>query len=119
MWLMTKHGFYSIVEKKPGEYHVRSREHRDLQNLIDRVPLTGCSIVDTPDADYATRIVTDQDTVRTILRFLADTLDYDNFKSQIGRTPDQRHKPYHEVWGALADKLGAYGRPGSQTTRAG
>ena len=23
---MTKHGFYSIVQKKPGEYHVRARE---------------------------------------------------------------------------------------------
>lgn len=22
MWLMTKHGFYSIVQKKPGEYHM-------------------------------------------------------------------------------------------------
>jgi hypothetical protein len=27
---MTKHGFYSIARKKPGEYHVRARERHDL-----------------------------------------------------------------------------------------
>ena len=40
MWLMTKHGFFSIVEKAPGEFHIRSRESGDLKNLIERVPLT-------------------------------------------------------------------------------
>jgi len=60
MWLMTKHGFYSIVEKKPGEYHVRSRERQDLKNLVDRVPLRGAVIVDTPDADCACRVITDK-----------------------------------------------------------
>lgn len=53
MWLMTKHGFYSIVQKKPDEYHVRARERQDLQNLIDRVPLPDAVIIDTPEADYA------------------------------------------------------------------
>jgi hypothetical protein len=39
MWLMTKHGFYSIVQRKPGEYHVRARERLDLKNLLKGVPL--------------------------------------------------------------------------------
>jgi len=47
MWLMTKHGFYSIVEKLPGEFHIRSREREDLQNLIDRVPLPAGQFADT------------------------------------------------------------------------
>ncbi len=112
MWLMTKHGFYSIVEKRPNEFHIRSRERRDLQNLVDRVPLHGCEVIDTQDADYAARIVTDLETVRTVMAFLADTLDYGNFKGRIDTTPDQRHKPYHEVWSVMADALGAYGQPG-------
>lgn len=112
MWLMTKHGFYSIVEKCPGEFHIRSRERQDLQNLIDRAPLASCRIIETPDADYACRIITDRDTVRFLLRFLADSLDYANFKGMIDATPDQRHKPYHAVWDVMADALGAYGRPG-------
>ena len=66
MWLMTKHGFYSIVEKRPGEFHIRSRERQDLQNLVDRVPLEGKAIVETPEADYAARIVTDRATVGAV-----------------------------------------------------
>ncbi len=36
---------------------------------------------------------------------LASTLDYDNFKSKIGRTPDQKSKldAYHEIWGVMAE----------------
>jgi hypothetical protein len=112
MWLMTKHGFYSIVQKKPGEYHVRARERQDLQNLVDRVPLQGAAIIDTPDADYACRIVTDKGTVLAILGYLGESLDYSNFKGKVDATPDQKHKPYHQVWRVLADALGAYGRKG-------
>lgn len=112
MWLMTRHGFYSIVQKQPGEFHVRAREARDLENLVQRIPLEGVEIFATPSADYCARLVVDRETVKRILLFLAETLDYSNFKGDIDRTPDQRHKPYHEVWDVLAEALGAYGRPG-------
>jgi hypothetical protein len=71
MWLMTKRGFFSIIEKRPGEFHIRSRKRRDIENLVARVPLAAARIFDTPD---------------------------------------QRHRPYHEVWQVLADALGAHGR---------
>lgn len=116
MWLMTKHGFYSIVEKVHGEFHVRARERQDLQNLIDRVPLQGVEVIDTPDGDYVARLVVDGTVVLRILEFLGKTLDYSNFKSKIDRTPDQANKPYHEVWGVMAKALGAYGRPGKAKT---
>jgi hypothetical protein len=113
MWLMTKHGFYSIVERKPAEFHIRSREARDLQNLVEQIPLPHCSVILTPEADYAARIVTDRETVRSVMGFLAESLDYSNFKGKIDTTEDQLHKPYHEVWGVMASALGAYGRPGT------
>ncbi len=112
MWLMTKHGFYSIVQKKPDEYHVRARERHDLENLVKGVPLPGAAIIDTPDADYACRIIADKATVLAILAFLGESLDYSNFKGKIAATPDQKHKPYHKVWQVLAEALGAYGRKG-------
>ncbi|MDP7249332.1 MAG: hypothetical protein QGF00_07015 [Planctomycetota bacterium] len=112
MWLMTKHGFYSIVEKKPGEFHVRSRERRDLENLVERVPLSEEEILDTPSHDYAVRLIVDASMVRQILAFLAATLDYDNFKGRIDQTSDQKHKPYHEIWDIMYEALGGYGRPG-------
>ena len=112
MWLMTKYGFYSIVQKQSNEYHVRSRERRDLQNLIDKVPLRGSVISESKSSDYLARIIVDHDIVTKILKFLGDTLDYDNFKQRISETPDQAHKPYHSVWKVIADSLGAYGKPG-------
>jgi len=112
MWLMTKYGFYSIVQKQPNVYHVRSRERHDLQNLIDEVPLTDCLISESKSTDYLARIIVDRDVVMTILQFLGSTLDYDNFKQRIAEIPGQAHKPYHSVWKVIADSLGAYGKPG-------
>ena len=106
MWLMTKHGFYSIVERKPGEFHVRGRERQDLENLLDGVPIPAAELFETPDADYRYRIVVDREAVLSILNFLGETLDYSNFKGKIDETPDQKRKPYHEVWQVLADALG-------------
>jgi hypothetical protein len=110
MWLMTKHGYFSVVEYRPGEFHVRSRERQDIENLVARVPLPTAKIVETPEADYAVRLVVDRDTVRKIMVFLAETLDYSNFKGQIARTPDQRHKPYPAIHDLLVETLGGYGR---------
>lgn len=112
MWLMTKHGFYSIVEREPGEFHVRGRERQDLQHLLDGVPLPHVELFETPDADYRFRIVVDSDIVLAILTFLGETLDYGNFKGKIDQTPNQRRKPYHEVWQIMAEALGAYGAEG-------
>jgi hypothetical protein len=110
MWLMTKYGFYSIVQKQPGEFHVRSRERQDIENLIAGVPLPQAKVVESSHNDYAFRVVVRQPEVLAILGFLGESLDYDNFKNKIDRTADQKHKPYHEVWGVLARALGAYGR---------
>jgi len=112
MWLMTRHGFYSVVEKPRGQIQVRSRERQDLENLVERVPLPEATIVDTPHADYAARIIGDRATLLRILEFLGDTVDYDNFKNRIDATKDQAHKPYHKVWQVMADALGAYGSGG-------
>ncbi|MGE5551494.1 MAG: hypothetical protein ACM3ZC_13360 [Bacteroidota bacterium] len=113
MWLMTKHGFYSIVQKAPGTYHVRAREKRDLQNLINRVRVPLGRIIETRKADYRYRLLVDGDTLLRIMEFLGDSINYDNFKAEIARTPDQARKPYHQVWSILAYALGAYGaRPG-------
>ncbi len=108
MWLMTKHGFYSIVEKKSGEFHIRSRERKDLENLVRGIPLSNAQILESDTADYAFRIIVKKEDVLAVLNFLGETLDYDNFKDKVDRTPDQKHKPYHKIWGVMADALGAY-----------
>ena len=109
MWLMTKHGFYSIVEKQAGEFHVRAREKRDLENLKQIAQLDDAEIVETPHNDYACRIIVGRDEMLRVLAALGENIDYDNFKNEIHDTPDQAHKPYAKVWKVLADALGAYG----------
>ena len=112
MWLMTKFGFYSIVRKDEGRFHIRSREKVDIENLVKRVPLPEAEILKSNTADYRFRVIVGQKEMLTVLEFLGNELDYGNFKDCIDRTPGQLHKPYHEVWGVLADALGAYGRKG-------
>ncbi len=116
---MTKHGFYSIVQKLPGEFHVRARVRQDLENLVARVPLPGAEIHATRTADYSFRIVTGRGDVLKVMQFLGDSLDYSNFKETVGRTPDQqaKHDAYASVWHTMIDALGGYGRPPKQKRR--
>jgi hypothetical protein len=70
MWLMTKHGFYSIVQRKPDEYHVRARERLDLENLLKRVPLPDAKIVD----NVLLKTGEEEDLVETVLTRAASEL---------------------------------------------
>ena len=100
MWLCTKFGFYSITRKKENEWHVRGRSEQDLVNLKDACGLEK-PVIRTEPADYRWRIVIEDKTpIDKVFQFLVDTLDYSNFKGQIGRTPDQGDKLsiYHGWW---------------------
>ncbi len=107
MWLMTKQGFYSIVQHKElaDTFMVRSRARRDLENILALVgePLTGIGIVATPHNDYAYRILVTGEQKAVILEALGKEIDYPNFKSEIGRTQDQREKlpAYHDIWAVM------------------
>jgi len=92
MWLMTKHGFYSIVQKQPGEFHVRARVRQDLANWWRACRCPAAEIHATKTADYSFRIVTGKGDVRKVMQFLGDSLDYSNFKDTVARTPDQQAK---------------------------
>ena len=82
MWLCTQHGFFSIVQKKPGEFHVRGRLRHDMENLLK---LCGAEwpIIETKSGDYRYRIVCGQAVVSEIMAKLAVAIDYSNFKSRI------------------------------------
>ena len=109
MWLVTKLGFYSIVQKEDG-FHVRAREKHDLENLVKAAGLTDAKIIETPSADYACRIIASKAEVLQAMAALGEGIDYDNFKNKIHATPDQAHKPVGAVWKVFSDALGSYGR---------
>jgi len=115
MWLMTKYGFYSIVRKAPGTFHVRSREIGDIRNLVRQVPLPDAQILDTTGSDYAARIIVGPEDILAMMQFLGENIDYDRFQDAIDKTPDQAHKPYQRIGNILTCSLGAYGRRGKCT----
>lgn len=103
MWLCTQHGFYSIVQKAPNEFHVRARVRRDLENLaalLKRDDVVVPPIEEWPNADYRYRFISSGRAIQWILCRLVDALAYDNFKGVISAMPDQRHKyaAYHRLW---------------------
>jgi hypothetical protein len=102
MWLCTQHGFYSIVQKQKGEFHIRARLKRDLENL-QRLGGFSWKIHRTAPADYRWRVVIDQADVIAILVNLGEAIDYSNFKSRIHELPDQEEKSsaYGTLWSNL------------------
>ena len=99
MWLMTKYGFYSIVQKKPGEFHLRARVRADLEALQGAAGLEA-EVATSKNADYHYRMVVDQAAVSKVMAVLGESIDYNNFKSHIAATPAQRAKlhAYHDIW---------------------
>ena len=102
MWLATQHGFYSIVQKPAGQFHVRARCKQDLENLTSLVGIEG-RLHNTTDGDYAWRIVVGQKEVARIMAALATTIDYPNFKDRIHDKPDQEDKlpAYSRLWSQM------------------
>jgi hypothetical protein len=121
MWLMTTQGFYSIVRKNVGTYHVRARERNDLVNLkrVCGFDDEAFPIHESKQTDYGYRLIVAQSSVQHIMDTLGLYIEYDNFKTEIGNTPDQRHKlpAYHEVWAVMSDLLGGYGKRGTHRRR--
>ncbi len=103
MWLATQHGFYSIVQKAPDQFHVRARVRRDLDNLL-RLVGSSVPVYEWPAADYRYRIIIGRRQLIDMMAALALSLDYPNFKEKIASLPDQRPKleAFHEVWEIMA-----------------
>ncbi len=109
MWLFTTSGFYSIVEKPwdrlAGTLTVRARVAADLDRLRSGIlPALGPTVHD-PAADYRFRAQAPREAVALAVAQAVQDLDYDNFKSAVGKVQGHaRAGVYHEVW-ASALKL--------------
>ena len=103
MWIFSKYGYFSIVKKKYGDqvkdYQVRARSYTDLEQLLQHTPILE-RIIHTPNADYHYRITVDADELNDILSTLSHSIEYDNFKGEIGTTKEQKDKlpSYHQIW---------------------
>lgn len=92
MWICSKYGFYSVVQKQ-GQVQIRARVRRDLENLL-QATASRLQIIETPKADYRFRIICSRRQWKAIGAHLVDIVDYPNFKSHIAQTADQANKHY-------------------------
>lgn len=111
MWLATKIGFYSIVEKQHhlhpnGEkfFVVRTRTIDDLQRLIEAIQpklKRSIQIHEYDKSDYPYRIyLASKEEISTTLATLAETITYPNFKDEISDSDHQQDKAdaYSQLW---------------------
>jgi len=112
MWLCSKEGFFSVVQKKGAEkLDVRTRVRADLIAL-STIHLNNPNpiIHSTTDSDYPYRIFLSHDEWAAVLMRMAQSITYPNFKRKIKQIQGHtRARFYSEVWytmlemGAICD----------------
>jgi hypothetical protein len=106
MWVMTRIGFFSVVEDRndPNGVLVRGRVCEDLRLMSALIGSLGESkecpdVVQMDDADYQFRIFITKQEWSDALAALAKTIDYDNFNHTVDEP--LRHQAYMDVWSNL------------------
>ncbi|MCK9154642.1 MAG: hypothetical protein M0P12_00860 [Paludibacteraceae bacterium] len=69
MWIFSKFGFYSIVQKDSG-YQARTREKKDLSNIINACGFFDKEIKESVLTDYQYRICVSKEEVFIIMEIL-------------------------------------------------
>lgn len=104
MWVFLNDAFLSIVNDRDSDgLLVRARLEGDLERAFP-----GCTVQETPAADYRWRARISRLTVREMLTERIRDLDYPNFKNSV--QDNDRHDAYFDVWSAMH---------GAQTRQAG
>lgn len=106
MWLITRYGFFSIVEK-PGDKElshltVRSRVRADLDQLRREILPSLSPTTESTDTDYRFRAKATKEAVAKAMQQAVMDIDYNNFKSAVAREHghDRAHV-YADVWSVL------------------
>lgn len=98
MWLVTRDGFYSVVEQRGDEDQVlvRARVKAHVRTLLDILG-ADAEIVDLPSADYRFRVVLPRDLWKRYVAFAVDDIDYDShFKEVVeAAQPKRLRKPMY------------------------
>lgn len=102
MWLTTRVGFFSIVQKAgEKDLTIRSRVRGDLENLRQRY-LPQLKIIESAGSDYPYRGVTSHIAFANAVQKMILDIDYSNFKNLVAdEQGPQRSKIYGQVWSVL------------------
>ena len=98
MWLCSQLGFFSIVRKNTDTFHIRARCREDLDQLA-KAAGAGSPVASFKGSDYPWRIICHANELPAFMQALTNSIDYGNFKSAIGSSPQQRSKlaAYHDI----------------------
>lgn len=108
MWLMTKHGFFSIV----CAHDDKGRPHKDLMMVrarkkehLERLEVFGSiyhDIRETEHTDYPYRVIIDRDAAVLLVARLMEEVNYSNFKNaaKAGTHEAEYNTFLHTVWAA-------------------
>jgi hypothetical protein len=103
MWLVTRFGFFSVVQKE-GDTHltIRSRVRADLEELHSRYLLEMNEIQENVGTDYQYRVrVTHADFAEAMRQIVGD-INYSNFKNTVAAEGGvERAHIYGQVWGDI------------------
>lgn len=111
MWIVSRHGFLSVVKNlnsthRHDELLVRARVREDLEDLCSWVvddtqgherPIITC----TPDHDYPFRALVSRCNLSLYLDSVIGDIEYPNFKDEVARVDRERAVTYSVVWAAL------------------
>lgn len=94
MWILSKYGFFSAVQKNGTDFiTIRARVRGDLENLKTLIPeMTDIESYDL--SDYKYRTTCSHADFANALSIMAVDIDYHNFKNMI-----------HAVFGSFRSKI--------------
>ena len=105
MWLCSKEGFFSVVQKEGSDsLDIRARVRTDLialstQYLGNPNPM----IYEYPNADYAYRIFLTHKEWASVMMQMAKNIDYPNFKRKVKQIQGHRRAHFYgDVWLTMA-----------------
>jgi len=103
MWLFTKFGFFSIVQKPEDiatqTVTIRSRVKNDLISLCKQYLKSNPKILTFRNSDYRHRITVPKSEFAAAIAEISLDIDYDNFKNEVHRSQGgDRAAVYSDVW---------------------
>lgn len=106
MWLVTKIGFFNIIEqdddRAKGLLTVKARSREDLQSLKDHyIWCEGADIEESAVTDYRFRFKAPRMNVKSGISKLVDEIDYSKTKPAISENFPERSGIYFQVWEGL------------------
>ncbi len=102
VWIASKYGFYSIVQKPVNNFQIRSRNIEDIENLLN-ITKIDAKIDEVSGIDYQCRIHVDQEDMLKAFIILGENINYSNFKDEVKKHEDQKNKifAYYRIWEVL------------------